>query len=566
MTQLDRLLEDQLGRHAERLSLPPGDLPAVMARSRRRRQHRAMAAGTAMAVAAATVTSLALNRGGGSSRQVSVGVAATNPPVRQGDAGIRWQRSDAHAALGYAYSVSSAGSLYAISTAPGVAPPSGPASALYSSSDGVNWTLETGPSGISLADLAAVGNRLYVVGTGSATAVIATPKVGYTDDKSGTWHQTALPIDTGAITTKASTVDGEVIKIAAGPKGVVAVAVISAVLDVPRLLSAGVTAPHGWALSATGVDLLGAGPACPVGTALIKPGSLAAAQKARAAVAATPIESTTPSQVSPTACFPSNGGSYTMVKPQTARGVIGSYTWAQLGVTGDLLRAVQGEPFVFFSTDGTTFKRVALPVTISSTALVHVAADASGYALLAEDSSGLATVFHSPDGSVWQQDPALPGGFSDVTAVGRLGGRTVVVGNTTSGDPTAVAAQGSGAGGSTVAPVFATLDGGSWAVSSLRGVLSSPAANPKTMAEAAAIGPLGVAVVVSGASTPDVLFSQDGTTWSDQPLGPFVTSGVDTSAASVVVTANRAVVTLQLANPQQTGPAPEVVVVGTPTG
>jgi hypothetical protein len=555
MTNLDRLLEDELRRNAARVPVPPGDLPAVVARSRRRRQHRAMAAGTSLAVVAATITGLALNRGGGGSRQVSVGVAATNPPVRQGDAGIRWQRSTPHAGLGYAYSVSAAGSLYAISTAPGVSQPNGPTSALYTSSDGVDWTAATGPSDLSLADLAAIGNRLYVVGTGSATAVVATPKVGYTDDKSGTWHQTALPIDTGAITAKASMLNGEVIKIAAGPKGVVAVALISAVLDIPKLLPAGVTAPNGWALSATGIDVLGTGPVCPVGTSSSKPGL---SSRKAGVVVPTGESSPGPSQLSPTPCFAADGGSYAMVKPQTSRGVVASYTWAQLGVSGDLLQAAQGEPFVFFSTDGSTFKRIALPVSISSTALVQVAADASGFSLLMEDSSGAASVFHSTDGSTWQQDPALPGGFSDVTAVGRLGGRTVVVGNTSTGVQGTQTAPAPAA-----APAAATLDGGSWAVSSLRGVLTS--ADTKAVVEAADVGPLGVAVVVGGASTTDVLFSQDGTTWSDQPLSQLVTGDI-TDVANVVVTANRAVVTVQLATPKQVGPVPEAVVVGTPAG
>ena len=240
VNNLDRLLEDELHRQAARVPVPAGDLPGVMARSRRRRQHRMMAAVTTFAVVAAAIGGVAISRES-SSRDVRVNIAAGNTGLRLGDAGIRWERSDPHSGLSYAYSMSAAGSLYALSTAPAVSDPNGPTSALYTSADGIEWTTAAGPSDLTLAGLAATGNRLYVVGTGSATSSIAAAKVGYSDDKSGTWHQTTLPIDTAAIAAKASTLNGEVVRIAAGPKGVVAVAVISTVLNVPKLL------PAGWA-------------------------------------------------------------------------------------------------------------------------------------------------------------------------------------------------------------------------------------------------------------------------------------------------------------------------------
>ncbi len=559
MNNLDRLLEDELHRQAARVPVPAGDLPGVMARSRRRRQHRMMAAVTTFAVVAAAIGGVVISRES-TNRDLRVNIAAGNTGLRLGDAGIRWERSDPHSGLSYAYSMSAAGSLYALSTAPGVSDPNGPTSALYTSVDGIEWTTAAGPSDLTLAGLAATGNRLYVVGTGSATSSIAAAKVGYSDDKSGTWHQTTLPIDTAAIAAKASTLNGEVVRIAAGPKGVVAVAVISAVLNVPKLLPAGVGAPNGWALSDSGVDLLGTGPACPAGTSLSAPGDLsgkaAAADAAlRAAKGDTSGTSSAPAQVGQTPCFSgSSGKSYTLVSPQATRGVTASYTWAQLGVSGDLLQAAIGQPFVFWSADGTSFKRIAQPVPASRTAQVHISADATGFALLAQNSSGATTVSHSADGQQWQQEASLPSDFNDVVAVGSLAGRTVVVGNSFTGDPSSSTAQAN--------PSIATLDGGHWTESSFGAVLGS--SDSKVTVEAAGIGPLGVAAVVGDGTSHTVLFSHDAATWSVQPLSKFVTGDIG-QVTNVVVTANRAVVTIQLSNPKSTtGPAPEAVVVGSP--
>ena len=193
-----------------------------------------------------------------------------------------------------------------------------------------------------------------------------------------------------------------------------------------------------------------------------------------------------------------------------------SYTWAQLGVSGDLLQAAIGQPFVFWSADGTSFKRIAQPVPASRTAQVHISADASGFALLAQNSSGATTVSHSADGQQWQQEASLPSDFNDVVAVGSLAGRTVVVGNSFTGDPSSSTAQAN--------PSIATLDGGHWTESSFGAVLGS--SDSKVTVEAAGIGPLGVAAVVGDGTSHTVLFSHDAATWSVQPLSKFVTGDI----------------------------------------
>lgn len=74
-----------------------------------------------------------------------------------------------------------------------------------------------------------------------------------------------LPVDMAAVGAKALRASVGDTEVAAGPDGVVAVARLFAMLDVPALLPAGVKAPNGWVATATGVDVLGAGipAACP---------------------------------------------------------------------------------------------------------------------------------------------------------------------------------------------------------------------------------------------------------------------------------------------------------------
>ncbi|MGH9154889.1 MAG: hypothetical protein ACRD1K_03345 [Acidimicrobiales bacterium] len=115
-----------------------------------------------------------------------------------------------------------------------------------------------------------MGDRLYAVGTGQATAAVGGRPVsdllvGWSDDAGRSFQRSRLPVDLAAVaarTTRFSVGESEV---AAGPTGTVVVARLYAQLNLNGLLPAGATAPNGWATSATGVDLLGPGipPPCP---------------------------------------------------------------------------------------------------------------------------------------------------------------------------------------------------------------------------------------------------------------------------------------------------------------
>jgi hypothetical protein len=206
-----------------------------------------------------------------------------------------------------------------------------------------------------------------------------------------------------------------------------------------------------------------------------------------------------------------------------------------------------------------------------SVGLTQLAADNAGFTLV---TSGMAPdpkqlqiqAFRSQDGQTWHPSSALPSDVTFVSAVGSLGGQPALVAQSQAGPQLAILGP-----------------NGRWTESSLA-ALFDPAelANSRVDVTGAAFGPLGVTVAT--AVTPDfrdklsqstgkvtgstpktprfqLLFSKDGSTWSNQDLGTLVANAV--SVTNVTMTASQAQVTVELANPRG-GPSPEAIVVGTP--
>ncbi|MPY92854.1 MAG: hypothetical protein GEV08_07220 [Acidimicrobiia bacterium] len=491
-----------------------------------------------------------------------------------GDVGLSWARADPATGLGHADGMSGLGTLYALSTAPGQADLEGPAT-LWRSEDGVDWaTLATLSDDLYLSDLATGpgdDGRFYAVGTGTATAGVdgGAPGgllVGWSDDGGETWQRQALPVDLASIAA-ASTFSGAAsTTVAAGPAGVLALTVITAELDVPALLPDGVGAPNGWAVTATGVDLLGsAGPVeCPAGSS-DRPAARPAPEPAvsdgagidgpRPAVAPStsapeegglgtdPQGSTPPARpgrVGAKWCFDDGGRAVASASPQEAQGVIASYTFAELGVDGDLLRAVRREPIAFLAAPGTTeFERVELPQLgpVASDVLLRSSED--GFELVAGsfvEGTGTSldvTVLRSEDGRSWVPT-ASAGGLQWVAAIGELDGRTTLVGQGEDG------------------PALVREDGaGGWVTTSLLDV-ADPAlvAGRDLYLGSAGIGPLGVVVgatAIDPATTEPtqvLLASRDGSTWADwsveelagEPVGEVLRAHVSGQRALVTVT------------------------------
>ncbi len=590
MTNLDRQLHDHLQASASALKVPPGNLEGVVARTRTRRRRQGLAAITAVTLFAGAVTGIALARSG-DHHPVTVaaaGASAAPAPPRAGDVGLVWQKVDPHSALGYTNSITAGGSLYALSTAPGVTDPTTafPGRQIYRSTDGVNWATAAGPADAFISDLAASGDQLYAVGTGAATAPTAgslsSVVVDGSPDRGANWHQVRLPIDVSAI--QAGTLGGhnQTVHVAANAKGVLVVAQMAGDLDVTKFLPPGVTAPHGWVLTADGVDLLGAinNPACPAGMTDSPPGRKGPSTTVAPVGPFASGGSSTPGPVPDTTCWstaaatsPKSGP--TAVIPALAdHAILRSFTWAQLGVSGDLLQAAQGQPFVFFSADGKTFHSVAIADLPRQTFLVQVATSDDSFVLAANSTQSVPGVgqeflWQSADGVSWAATPAPPADQAGPSAVGYLAGRlTLVSGDTLTG------------------PSIATLGPGGWSESSLTSLVGPTSAGAEVSAVSGAVGPFGVAVVVmvaarasasssgniavtrpsdpSAPSAPEtsLLVSRDGVTWSHENLSQLAGGPVD-SVASLVVTANRFIVTAQLPIPRVNSPAPETVLVAT---
>jgi hypothetical protein len=503
-----------LGDAAERVHIRPGDVTAVVVTARRRtaRRRRALAGVTAFTLVVSATAAVRLTE---SSEDGGVPLAASGG-ARQGKVGVTWQRVDPKTTLGMARGFSDGSPIYALSTAPGERESRAgrPLSrVVWKSADGVEWTPAStlGPD-LYLSDLANRDNRVYAVGTSPTSSAPSTPGtpakltsadlvVGWSDDDARTWQKQTLPLDLKSVPTRTGFVSD--VEVASGPSGVLAVAVLSAQLEVPALLPAGVTAPNGWATTDTGVDLVGpvrSNP-CPDGFKQEKHEQPEGSH-----------------EVTPTWC--SNGDKGVTITPQDARGVTAHYTWEQLGVEGDVLHAVRRQAVAFFARSGSTdFQRVALP-DLPNVSFLSVGATDRGFDLVAAAGDrygrqpGRLTLLQSTDGRTWTKG-SPPDDDHWVSAVGTVKGRTAMVtGNDTGGGFT----MADGAGG------WSTV---SWDELFDDDVLQGRHAFGGT----AAIGPFGIVVSVV-LSPPEggnekqlssrLLVSRDGEVWEDISLDDLV--------------------------------------------
>jgi hypothetical protein len=561
MPDLDRYLYDQLRAQAAGVDVPAGDVHAVMGRGRRHRHRRAGASVLAVMAVAGTVTGLVVsNASGGRPAQISIGAPTSAPAV--GSARLTWRVVPTTAGLSDLASLASSGSIsYAVSTAPGVAAAGNEAvQQLYRSADGLSWTTATGPTGLSATGVAVDGNHVYAVGTGPVTAATGvsgaeTAAVSWTDNGGGSWQNSVLPVDLHAPAGDV-TVDGESVNVAAEPKGVVAAVTINATADLSRLVP-GVSAKTLWTTDAKGVEVLGAqvSSQCGLGaggkqSAPLKPRvaftvkannprpAAGLRQKLRGVFAATPPFSEGPLTTVP--CVGPGGQQTHFVPADRAYRVVKTYSWSQLNIRGQVEQVLQGQPLVFFSSDGTHFRQVSLPAGAAGQA--YVTATPGGFAMETPGVDGPPLVMQSVDGQHWTPAPfSLPGATTGTSAIGYVDGHLVVVGATQT---------------STVA--YTLLSDG-WQTAPLPWNVMG-----------VSFGPLGVAVVgMSENGAPgswQVLFSRNGLQWSSASLVNL--SGGAVGNANVVVRANQVVVTVTrpAAGQPSGGPPGQVQVVGTPAG
>jgi hypothetical protein len=484
---------------ARTINLPPGDVDAVTARGRRlaQRRHRVVAGGLAVVLVA---VSAGIYARANQPRPVPVRVG--DDAVKRGDVAIRWEKVDSRSGLAFTQALSEE-ALYAVSTGPGTSQASAQRRVVWHSQDGVDWDeVADLKSDLYVGKLADRGTRLYGVGTGAATASVAGHKpfadlvVGASDDGGHTWARQTLPVDMRAIAAKSTDVGVYAVDIATTDNAVVALASLNANLDVPSVLPAGAPAPqHGWVITESGVDVLGDGPECPAGTTSTPPGQ----EDKRAAMARSGNDDDNGRKYR-TACYSSDGTART-VTPQETRGVTASYTWSQLGVAGDLLRAVKTEPMVFRAERGSmAFQRVESPEVATLDGPGQLDRDGDGLLIVGQkngfpEPQGMreSVLLRSSDGRTWSTAP-MPGGLSWAAAVGRLGQQTAIVGEAESG------------------PMLWVGDGnGGWSSTALADAVDPELRDKSNVSVVgAAIGPLGVVTVMS--VYPDAIAKSGGIT------------------------------------------------------
>jgi len=563
-------LEHELAAAANSIPMSLGDVDKVTALGRRRRARRrgALSGVTALALVASIATLANVNHDAPTN-------VATFGAVTRGDVDLEWEVLSTSDGLGMSGSdVNGAGPFYALSTAAGRADvgKNRPSRVLWRSDDGVSWTAATTlGNDLFLSDLAPADGRVYAVGTAPAQAGVKRRGdlvAGWSDNGGKTFSKTTLPIDWAGIESGSATTQLLGTQIASSDKGTIVTATVHAALDVPRLLPQGAAAPDGWATTATGVDVLGPEKdklECPAGTTPARDAKMVEARGTNRAGGIGPVEQadTRPKarEVDPEWCVTDDDKRESvMVTPQEQRGVVRSFTWSELGVTGDLLDAATRQLFGFFAPKDTTdFTRVDLGAVRADTA--YVDADEDGFHIFASSnvagSNTADTVdLSSEDGRIWTSI-AGPREMQWVSAAGTVAGRRIVIGDSATGT---LVARADGAGGWAVTPLSSVIDP---ALSGGRPVHSF----------SAGIGALGVVVAATptvddanqSAVAPTLLvFSRDGSTWEDQSVEQIAGRAVGVPLR-IFVSGQRAVVSLSGGSTREgEAPKPQTILVGTP--
>jgi hypothetical protein len=557
-------LEHDLASAADRVNVGPGDLEMVIARGRHRRarKQRVMSGVTALALVAGVAAMMNLRDDGATP-------VATQPALNKGDAGLHWEVQSTGSGLGMAGpGVNGAGPYYALSTAAGQTDvnKSRPSRVVWRSDDGIEWTAaSTLGNDLFLTDLSPNDGRVYAVGTAPAQAGVKRRGdlvAGWSDDGGKTFTKKTLPIDWAAMEARSTSVSLLDMQVASTNKGTVVTAIVQAALDVPHLLPSGVTAPDGWATTATGVDVLGPAKSsgyCPPGTTNDKSALETSAAGARKVQSANDRENNLPRsrEVEPGWCFNTDGSQDGVsVSPQEMRGVVDSFTWSDLGVSGDTQLAASKHVFGFFAPAGSTeFSRVDLGSARSDAAFLD--ADDAGFNLFAGgitygSSPAGSTDLHSVDGKTWTS-VAGPSDLNWISAAGTVNGTRTVIGDSSTG---AVLARADGNGGWIETPLSSIVEANGKPVHTL----------------SAGVGGLGVVVALMpesderDASVPTTLlaYSRDGVTWESHPVEDIAHKTVG-MALRVVVTGQRAVVAFSGGSaPDGGAPKPQTILVATP--
>ena len=531
--RISRYLHDQ----AEGIVLAPADPAGAMRRGGRRRARRRAGLLGSVAVLGVVATSVAVYDGGDDQQlQSSLGASASASTYD-------WSSVTPRSGLGYGGHTAQLadGTVYSISTAPGPYRDNGGdqqfASTLYRSDDGAEWSAASLPSGVRTSDLAGSGDTLYSVGTSPAGGVVLSSST----DGAASWTSLELPDDATAVR------DRHVDKITLGSARVaardgshlVASMVATTSLDLSLYKPEYPTDRYAAQWDDTGVKVF----ENPVGSCreLV----------AKDAAASTAVD------VDASGCRAAAEGDPT-AKGEGHGEQVASFTYDDLGVTGELREHVGGKAYVYVTDDGHTFTRAELPSELSTSSgwVASPLATSDGYRLVLGGGTGMVgevpstTVLRSADGHIWDASATLPGSPGDL---GVLGGRAAV----------------SVWGNDGVSTLGVEQTDGTFAVLDLARTFTAPAGG-WTSVDSVSFGPLGFAAVVGTSSQEGpyvqyIVHSTDGTSLQVVKVSDVIHNGGMVSGVVVTPDAIVARVTTPGDADDDTPPTQEVLV-GTPTG
>jgi len=552
--------DDRISRHLETqagtIEVFGGDLDAVVTRARHRRHRRRVVSVAALVVVVGAGAAVAVNQRQDKEQPVTVD---PGPETGTAENSLQWTTVEPESALGWAQSLSVGpdGTLYALSTAPGIQDPNEPyeptPQIMYSSGDGVEWAPGAAPAQLWASSLEASGGRLYAVGTGPASAAEGEPynlQVAASDDGGGTWTNATLPLDVAGLKDRLGPeVSVAPAKLAVRPDGAVLATVsVTAWVDFYTRLPVDVDQRWGYEQTATGVDVFGppsdwevAGAGvCPDGWALVED---APAEAVSPPDSDFPTSPPVPGRVSGTQIDAvSTGGDEQLwcVAPDESEAspmwagdvhgpVVRSFTWDDLDVDPELQALVGGEVRAFLATDGVHFEEVSVAAPGDGTlGAVEPVATPEGFALVVSRTPDAkpvgpfpldtATVLTSTDGRSWAPHPAGP-----------LSGWVRSAGTT--GDRLAVVLEGDGG-----LQLATSTAGGPWTLSSPLDALVE--AGPSAFVSDVVVGPLGAAATIG--VTSDAIADAGGIEVEED--GGYVLRLLDSVGAAQLVDASGAVV------------------------
>lgn len=525
----DDRLSQLLRQQADGIPLTPADPAGAKRRGTRRRTRRRVGLLGSVAVVGVLATSFAV-RDPGRDQQVDLANGAS-ASASTFDWSVVTPRSGL--AWGGDTVLLADGSVYGISTAPGPYRPDEEqqfASTLYRSTDGAEWSPVSLPSGVHSSDLAGSGDTLYSVGTTPAGGIV----LSSSSDGAGSWSSSDLPnevVDLVARHPDRITL-GQVELAAKDATHLVIGITASTSQDIGSYRPEYSGGRYMWEWDDVGVKVYELPEGECAGTTIITSADGDGGEEATRAVEE--LE-----------------GCRAGVDPSgDGRGeLVDDLTYEELGITGELREHVGGVPYVYATTDGQTFQRVALPDTAGGPAeFMYVAsplAVADGYRLIVP-AGNRTEVLRSTDGFTWEHDTTLPGGAGPA---GVLDGQAVV--STWHDD------------GSNVLQIDGPQG---WYALDLAAALGVPAG--QGYAEQVSFGPLGFAALVSRFEddqnpTYSVVHSTDGVNLQVHPLDRDALGGG--YPAGVTVTADAIAVRIPGApDGDDRTPPTQHVLVGTP--